>query len=381
MAAQRLTRQLAQLRVYKVTLVEEEEQMGMQPASPWLVVETSSTKRRRRWASAVQPDGEVLWEEQHVDGPSRGRVLSQAVCTDVADVDFGVVSIETENHGVLAGFRRAAAPETFRAPSYPVDLDLAPGQPGAVLKSHLHVRSAAEYPLPGCIYIPNVLDGEECAAWCQGVQGKLKGDRVDYAEYQKRSRYNFSNQALAAELFLRVLSAIRDLEIIIDAEGACWLRYGESGEIVEICPNEFRLDPSLEGVWSVKGLHDYLRVVKYPKGGFLAKHCDAMYSKSDNERSFFTVLLYLTDLTGADDGGSTRFLKTGQNAAIHGSGPFEEAHEDEVVYTLNPKMGDCLIFFQPGLLHEGEELRAEEKYILRSDVMFQRVPSPEDHVA
>jgi len=169
---------------------------------------------------------------------------------------------------------------------------------------------------------------------------------------------------------------------VIDAEGACRLRNGKSGEAVDICPDEFRLDSGLEGVWSVKGLHEYLRFVKYPRGGFLAKHCDAMYEKSDDERSFFTFMLYLN---GNLDGGSTRFLKIGHDAAINGSGPFEAAHGDEVVCTVNPEMGSCLIFFQPGLLHEGEELRSHEKYILRSDVMFQRIRSPKEagaaHVA
>jgi len=222
-----------------------------------------------------------------------------------------------------------------------------------------------------------VLDDKECAAWRQALESDLEPDRPGFADYQLRSRCVFNDQSLAEELFLRILSAIKDWEIVIDAEGACRLRNGKSGEAVDICPDEFRLDSGLEGVWSVKGLHEYLRFVKYPRGGFLAKHCDAMYEKSDDERSFFTFMLYLN---GNLDGGSTRFLKIGHDAAINGSGPFEAAHGDEVVCTVNPEMGSCLIFFQPGLLHEGEELRSHEKYILRSDVMFQRIRSPKESV-
>jgi len=364
-------RQLSQLRVYKVTLLEEEEQIGMQPAFRWLIVETFTGRReRRRFTTEMRPTGDVIWEEQSVNAPSRGRVLSQAVCTDVG-LCLGDLQLQSHDpQNALAAFRRAAAPETFPAPTHHPwrrPLHLAPGQRS--------LRSAAITLLNGCIYIPNVLDANECAAWRQALERFLEPDRPGFQEYQLRSRCVFNDKSLAAELFLRILSAIKNWEIVIDAEGACRLRNGESGESIDICPDEFRLDPGLEGVWSVKGLHEYLRFVKYPQGGFLAKHCDAMYRKSDDERSFFTCMFYLN---GNLDGGSTRFLKTGRDAAINGSGPFEAAHEDEVVCTVTPEMGSCLIFFQPGLLHEGEELRSHEKYILRSDVMFQQIPSAKE---
>merc|ERR1712050_186026 len=50
------------------------------------------------------------------------------------------------------------------------------------------------------------------------------------------------------------------------------------------------------------------------------------------------------------------------------------AAEDQVVATVQPEPGLCLLFFQPGLLHEGEDLREGVKHILRTDVMFRREP-------
>lgn len=364
---------LSQLRVYKVTLVEE--QIGMQPASQWLVVETF-TGGRRRFVSVMQASGDVNWQEQTVNGPSRGRVLSQAVCTDTG-LKLCHLQLQSGNpQYALAAFRRAAMPETFGAkrPRYlePPHL-LAPG-PRALPAATI---------LNGCILIPNVMDGEECMALRQRLEGSLEPDRVGAYDdqYQKLSRYNFRDRSMADELFLRIHSAIKDLEVVIDAEGACQLSNGEFGEAVDVCPDEFRLASwrdgefgDLEGVWRVKGLHEYLRFLKYEQGGFLAKHCDAMYTKSEHERTFFTVLLYIN---GGLEGGSTQFLKMGHNAAINGSGPFEAAREDEVACTVSPEVGSCLIFFQPGLLHAGEALESDEKYVLRSDVMFERIREAE----
>lgn len=42
--------------------------------------------------------------------------------------------------------------------------------------------------------------------------------------------------------------------------------------------------------------------------------------------------------------------------------------------SVRPEPGLCMLFFQPGLIHEGEDLRSGLKYILRTDVMFRRDP-------
>eukprot|EP00812_Abedinium_dasypus_P009187 NODE_2897_length_857_cov_319.674564.p2 GENE.NODE_2897_length_857_cov_319.674564~~NODE_2897_length_857_cov_319.674564.p2 ORF type:complete len:120 (+),score=41.00 NODE_2897_length_857_cov_319.674564:50-361(+) len=51
------------------------------------------------------------------------------------------------------------------------------------------------------------------------------------------------------------------------------------------------------------------------------------------------------------------------------------AREENVLASLAPEAGHCLLFFQPGLLHEGEEVRGGIKHILRTEVMFRRDPA------
>merc|ERR1712129_546900 len=50
------------------------------------------------------------------------------------------------------------------------------------------------------------------------------------------------------------------------------------------------------------------------------------------------------------------------------------AADDQVLASLQPEAALCLLFFQPGLLHEGEDVKEGSKHILRTDVMFRRDP-------
>jgi hypothetical protein len=123
-----------------------------------------------------------------------------------------------------------------------------------------------------------------------------------------------------------------------------------------------------DGVWRPAGLNECLRFCKYNPGDFFRKHCDACFVRSEDEQSWFTTMFYLN---GNFEGGATNFL------AIDGpSSAYEDqlnaAQKDEIMASVAPETGLCLLFFQPGLLHEGEDLHKGLKYILRTDMMFQR---------
>lgn len=85
--------------------------------------------------------------------------------------------------------------------------------------------------------------------------------------------------------------------------------------------------------------------------------------------SLFTCMFYLD---GGLEGGATRFLKF--DSALNQETSLLPAPEDQIVATVQPEPGLCLLFFQPGLLHEGEDLKHGVKHILRTDVMFRREP-------
>ena len=96
----------------------------------------------------------------------------------------------------------------------------------------------------------------------------------------------------------------------------------------------------------VAGLNERLRVYRYGAGQYFRKHRDGCFQRSLEERSFLTLMLYLND------------------DFVGGETVFEGA-------VVRPRTGSALWFFHP-LLHEGREVRAGQKYALRTDVMYRR---------
>merc|ERR1740121_2900851 len=77
-------------------------------------------------------------------------------------------------------------------------------------------------------------------------------------------------------------------------------------------------------------------------------------------------------LDGQHDGGATRFLQVDQEMSLENQ--YKLANDNEVLASVTPEPGLCILFFQPGLMHEGEDLHSGVKHILRTDMMFRRDP-------
>ncbi len=107
----------------------------------------------------------------------------------------------------------------------------------------------------------------------------------------------------------------------------------------------------IEG-WTPVGLNERLRWYRYTVGQRFKPHYDGAFVRSREERSFCSVLFYLDE---GCEGGATRFLEP----------------NGEVRLSFVPKRGSVLVFFHP-TYHEGEEVRAGQKHVLRSDLMFRR---------
>lgn len=100
------------------------------------------------------------------------------------------------------------------------------------------------------------------------------------------------------------------------------------------------------GIGTAIGLNERLRFYKYLPGHRFKKHQDGSFLRNIHEWSSFTFMIYLNEeMTG-------------------GSTTFEHC---EVI----PKTGMAVIFPHE-LIHEGQEVTAGEKYILRSDIMYRR---------
>jgi len=204
-------------------------------------------------------------------------------------------------------------------------------------------------------------------------------EQVNYRhDYRQNDRSVFDSKELAEVLWHRVEPIARGLAIVADPSnpgGQRLLEPGEGeaaqqeGEEPAVCPEELRLGYGHEGTWRPVGLNECLRFCRYNPGGFFRPHCDACFKRSEEEMSLFTCMFYLD---GGFDGGATRFLRLG--GVLTDENYLKLAADDQVVASLEPEAGLCLLFFQPGLLHEGEDVREGSKHILRTDVMFRRDP-------
>ncbi|WP_435016410.1 prolyl hydroxylase family protein [Tundrisphaera sp. TA3] len=117
--------------------------------------------------------------------------------------------------------------------------------------------------------------------------------------------------------------------------------------------------PELEG-GSAVGLDEDFRFYRYDVGQRFRPHRDGVVHRSPTERSRLTCLFYLNE---GFAGGETVFYSDARSPG----GRREEA-------VVVPHAGDAL-FFPHERWHEGRELSAGRKYVLRSDVFYLFPPS------
>lgn len=105
--------------------------------------------------------------------------------------------------------------------------------------------------------------------------------------------------------------------------------------------------PARVGDGAAVGLNERFRVYRYDPGQRFLMHRDGSFVRETGERSRLTVLMYLN----ADyEGGQTEFEEGGG---------------------VPPSVGGVLLFAHP-LRHCGARVTAGRKYVLRTDVMYDR---------
>lgn len=106
--------------------------------------------------------------------------------------------------------------------------------------------------------------------------------------------------------------------------------------------------PETHDNYRVLNFNEMLRFYKYSPGQRFKMHHDGSYIRKENEKSFYTFMIYLND---DFEGGETEF---------------------ENLFTVAPKKGSALVFYHP-LRHEGKIIMSGLKYVLRTDVMYLKV--------
>jgi len=210
----------------------------------------------------------------------------------------------------------------------------------------------------------NLLSKDEC----RDIIGQAEGFGLRDTGYSHQIRVNdrvsIMGEDLGELLFERARPFLKD--IVIPDEGpplavdsaaldrcpACVVQ-----DVVEGVPRGM-----LKGIWKPTGLNPCFRACKYSPGGFFLAHHDGGFDFGDAHRSIKTFMIYLND---GFEGGPTNFY---QETQPH----YKPGVPEKVIYSLRPEEGSCLVF-NHHIVHDGGQLVAGNKYILRTEVMYKHV--------
>ena len=161
-----------------------------------------------------------------------------------------------------------------------------------------------------------------------------------------------------------------------------WRRLKFSNKLTKLVQNTKPLGFNVQGTWELSSVNPAMRINKYNEGEYFAPHKDAQYAPSGDERSLFSLLIYLTDNY---EKGETKFYfpKILPKSNIKGLtikeeinayGGLENGYE---CVTLKPKKGYAVLFTH-NLLHEAtapeisNDPDITQCFVLRSDVIVER---------
>jgi hypothetical protein len=168
--------------------------------------------------------------------------------------------------------------------------------------------------------VPDMLTADECSKLI------ARFDTDDAEALRTRSRIQFDDLELAEAIATRFPPDI--LCEVNDEFGCKWLR---------------------------RGINTHFRLVKYTEGQHFARHEDGfVYVEPPYDtkvfRTFVSVNIYLNDVP-PERGGETFFI-------------------DHCV-SVHPKMGTASVFQVDNIFHEGKAVKSGEKYILRTDIVYE----------
>ncbi|PJJ61251.1 2OG-Fe(II) oxygenase [Hymenobacter chitinivorans] len=184
-----------------------------------------------------------------------------------------------------------------------------------------------------CFIVPGAFSASACAALLTAdIQVGLHSAATHYPTYYRNNeRCVVDDEELAQQLF-SVIGPVLPAELPAEQPGG---------------------QP-----WQLKQLNTRLRFCRYAAGQYFHRHLDGVYHESETVQSRLTFMVYLND-AAEFRGGRTLFYRS--------------KDDPQVWAEYEPAKGD-LIVFDHRLWHEGEQLEAGEKYVLRSDILYETTP-------
>ncbi|NWA29796.1 2OG-Fe(II) oxygenase [Pseudomonas gingeri] len=190
-----------------------------------------------------------------------------------------------------------------------------------------------------CVLVHGFLSTSECEALVEATEKcGFANAGSDYpSSYRDNDRIVADDPALAGRLFERLThcaSRMPRLGTVLDEEG-----------------------------WRMVGVNERLRFCRYRPGTQFRAHQDGVHHRQSTQ-SRLTFMIYLND--DAFSGGETVFFE-GRSAAM--------SNRDSTL-RLRPRKGS-LIVFDHTLWHAGALVDAGQKYVMRSDLMYEPLRSPQ----
>jgi len=212
--------------------------------------------------------------------------------------------------------------------------------------------------VPGAFYLRNVLNEEEC----NSILSHMFPERKNYEKFHKNFPVLFRSWDSDPEAAYRKLG----VRIFMKSEQVADALYERTKNVLE---KTFVTTSPKDGTktnWVTKSLHPRIRFVCYRKGQNFPPHFDDPYILNETVRSHFTFVIYLS--------------KCGNNKADFGGGEFaflsRKKEGTEMVYSdlavIPPEPG-LVVVFPHQTLHESKPLTNGYKFMIRSDVMYQKV--------
>ena len=131
----------------------------------------------------------------------------------------------------------------------------------------------------------------------------------------------------------------------------------------------------LPGEWLPAAYNHDVLFAKYPSEGGFAPHTDGRVIYDFNLRSFESVIVFLNDIPDGCGGGTRFYRNEAQKQLKRDTCGRWTADSSLVTLEVAPRAGRVLIFDQ-SLMHEGvPPALPHSKYIMRSDIMYQRCPA------
>ena len=189
--------------------------------------------------------------------------------------------------------------------------------------------------LPVCWLFPDFLSASECDAEIASAQahGFVRADADFPPSYRNNRRLVLDDPSRTEALYARLLTRMTMDALVCVAHGRRW---------------------------RPTGVNPRLRYCRYEPGEAFHLHQDGVRHERDGRRSLLTFMIYLDD-PDRFEGGETRFFAHGPEGDANGDNP--------VLLSLRPPRGS-LIVFDHGLWHDGAEVLAGVKHVLRSDLLF-----------